>query len=71
MISNFTNHVRCKYLGTSMTFFLQDDVDNLEAELDEDDPLKIQPNGEDFLVNYKTPGRATSDQQHGNNNTSY
>jgi len=24
------------------------------VELDEDDPLKIQPNGEEFLANYKT-----------------
>ncbi|XP_025412670.1 lisH domain-containing protein ARMC9-like isoform X2 [Sipha flava] len=39
-----------------------DDVENLEAELDEDDPLKIQPNGEDFLVNYKTANRATPEQ---------
>ncbi|XP_050066674.1 lisH domain-containing protein ARMC9-like isoform X2 [Aphis gossypii] len=33
---------------------ITDDVENLEAELDEDDPLKIQPNGEEFLANYKT-----------------
>ncbi|KAL5240596.1 hypothetical protein ACI65C_008006 [Semiaphis heraclei] len=48
-----------------------DDVDNLEAELDEDDPLKIQPNGEDFLANYKTCNNAkhtTSDRYNNNNN---
>lgn len=32
----------------------QVEFENLEAELDEDDPLKIEPNGEDFLAAYKT-----------------
>ncbi|XP_025200585.1 lisH domain-containing protein ARMC9-like isoform X2 [Melanaphis sacchari] len=48
-----------------------DDVENLEAELDEDDPLKIQPNGEDFLSNYKACDNTkytTSDRYNNNNN---
>ncbi|XP_050441973.1 lisH domain-containing protein ARMC9-like isoform X2 [Adelges cooleyi] len=31
-----------------------EDYEYLEVELDEDDPLKIQPNGEEFLASYKT-----------------
>lgn len=50
---------------------MQDDVDNLEAELDEDDPLKILPNGEDFLVNYKTTRSANAKADQRNNNTPY
>ncbi|XP_060838864.1 lisH domain-containing protein ARMC9-like [Rhopalosiphum padi] len=47
-----------------------DDVENLEAELDEDDPLKIQPNGEEFLANYKTcdNGKHTTSADRYNNN---
>lgn len=35
-----------------INIYLLQDSENLEAELDEDDPLKIQPNGEDFLAIY-------------------
>ncbi|VVC24374.1 Armadillo-type fold,Armadillo-like helical,LIS1 homology motif [Cinara cedri] len=59
--------------GESNNFDDNEDIDSLEAELDEDDPLKIQPNGEDFLANYKTinhKNNATPDQHNTNNNNS-
>lgn len=51
--------------------FIQGHLESLEAELDEDDPLKIQPNGEDFLANYRITENIVKNitsNKHNNNN---